>query len=385
MLKKIQQATGPRILALSPMAQSSPSVRKSNTKYLERGHSGNKISGADYNRRQGNQTAQFELNQEMDQMTGEDIEVDGGCAGTDADEEDNDDEEIADVSAPPAHTSSITGSQAGSVHGMRDLRGGIVGQKRRRQPESSDEETVTTRFKLARAKRELDQAKTKSDDEDYAGVDLISDSEEIDRTLEQIEEKIIIDSEEEDGVFSTSNPFFISDWGDLDAMDDQFSISNVSLFEEQIHRAGHTESDAVLEPTAVLDEISLSNPPPRRRVRFADILESASEGSAINSEDQDTTFPDLFLEQNHLDPSFRRAIEYSDDTPGAVFDPYAGWDGMQGSFGLHDDLGEEDSQSLCESSSGYESKFFAAATALLIWQRLTSHVCSGSRRDNRGR
>ena len=345
---------------MSLMAQSPPGVRRSNMRYPERRHNidnMNQMSDANSSIRKRNKAGEAELGREIGQMIGAETGDGGEGAGTEADEEDNDDVEDADVLAPPAHTSNETGSQAGLVHGMKGLRDGKVGQKRRRQRESSDEEIVKARVKTAKARHGLDEAKARSDDEDYAGVDLISDTEEKDRTLEQIEEKIIIDSEEEDGAFLSPNPFLLGDWNGLDPMDDQFSISNVALFEEPIRRSSGTDEDAVFEPTTVLNEPPVSNPPPRRRVRFADILESASEGSAINSEDEDTTFPDLFLQQNHLDPSFRHAIEHADDTREA-FSLYAGWNGMQGSFGLaHDVIEDEDSHSSCESASGYESRF----------------------------
>ena len=55
----------------------------------------------------------------------------------------------------------------------------------------------------------------------------------------------------------------------------------------------------------------------QRHVRFAGVPDSDSDSTTSetsDNEDHGSLFPDIFVEQNSLDPSFRREIEYDDDS-----------------------------------------------------------------------
>lgn len=202
-----------------------------------------------------------------------------------------------------------------------------------------------------------------SSDDDYAGVDLISDSEDDEPDVEVAEEQAIIQSAEEsdaddDDAHNASRPHEDDDASSWNGFDDTIDDGG-AFFEDHIARGYAPDT---VNDVATFDALhgECSDDEPTRRVRF-DVVEESE------SEDEDDMFPDIFLAQNDLDPNFRKAIESNegnDDHIGSS-DDGSYWD-------YHEDerrLGElenveEHSQSASETSSStdYESKWIAASS-----------------------
>jgi hypothetical protein len=157
-----------------------------------------------------------------------------------------------------------------------------------------------------KARRNSTMTDTTSDDDDYAGVDAISDSEEDEPDVEEAEEQAIIESEDEDEQ-PTPRPNdgpTDDDQTSWDGFEDPEEIlgENVQFFDDHISRGYAPDPD--VEAMALFDteeDLRAS-----RRVHFA-----AEDSSS--SEDEENAWPDLFVPQSSLDPSFRRAIENNDD------------------------------------------------------------------------
>ena len=167
---------------------------------------------------------------------------------------------------------------------------------------------------------------TDTSDDDYAGVDLISDSEEDEPDVEEAEEQAIIDSAEEadddeddddDDDFQNtprqSQDDEHSSWNGFEPdSEEDLGIQHNPFFDEQYARTHpsvdtlYTEDDDTASPT--------------RRVRF----DLADSDSADSEDDLDALFPDIFLPQDRLDPSFRRMIEKDEDQESSSNESY--WD-----------------------------------------------------------
>lgn len=204
-----------------------------------------------------------------------------------------------------------------------------------------------------------------SSDDDYAGVELISDSEEDEPDVEVAEEQAIIQSEEEDdddAMQSTPRPSLDDDqssWDGFGDMNSQEVLGDIPFFEDHISRMDapdHDTESAAWNATNGDDSDEESSPDIPRRVRF-----DLSDSSSTISDNEDNIFPDIFLDQNSLDPTFRKIIENGDDNedePGISSDEGSYWD-FRGSDaenvveGSGDD-GQNDSD--CSTgSSGYET------------------------------
>ena len=199
-----------------------------------------------------------------------------------------------------------------------------------------------------------------SSDDDYTGVDLITDSEEDEPDVEVAEEQAIIESEEDedDAIPSASQPNTEDDqssWAGFDLEDDDQLMGDVPFFDEHMARMSAPDLDIEASAWAATSDDAYSSSRRSSRVRF-DLSDSTSTVS-----DDDTIFPDIFLDQNSLDPTFRRAIENdndNDDEPGASSDDGSYWDfrGSEGRGG--EESGGEVDDNKSESSygsSGYES------------------------------
>jgi hypothetical protein len=189
-----------------------------------------------------------------------------------------------------------------------------------------------------------------SSDDDYAGVDLITDSEEEEPDVEVAEEQAIIDSEEEldDGLLPIPQPSVDDDqssWGGFD-LDEQF-MGEGQHFNEQISRMENQDWNTTEDET-------LTRRP--SKVHFED----SDSDSGLSDPEDDTIFPDIFLDQSSLDPNFRRVIENDNDEDegGASSDDGSYWD-FQGSDGHQPEGSDHEEDKKSESSfgsSGYESK-----------------------------
>lgn len=210
--------------------------------------------------------------------------------------------------------------------------------------------------------RELDQAgwrpeeeeiETILEDDDYAGVDLVSDSEEEgnDDALRRQEESFLINAADLD-VQSTS---FQGNMDDMHTFDDLAFSANqpsiyASLFGDTQLEPGLDSVDQQRSPKDVSSlEQHQANPP--RRVRFEDFddLDDTDDEPRIHS------FPDLFGDDLGLATTFHLADAalLADDASdaGSCWD----FDGDQMDLCLDDD-GDEDASSISSSSSDSDRK-----------------------------
>jgi hypothetical protein len=201
-----------------------------------------------------------------------------------------------------------------------------------------------------------------SSDDDYAGVDLISDDDESEPDVEGLEEQAIIDSEaddedEDDDLQSTPRAYVDDDepgWEDYDFT--AAAVPGETFFEE--HMARMHAPDLATEAAAwnaTNSNISEDTGTPGRRVHF-DL--SDSDDSADADQDDDF-FPDIFLDQNRLDPKFRRTIEADDDEdrPGSDDAPW-NFNGSDNDAPVVQSQSTQDNDSdsdMSSGSSGYES------------------------------
>lgn len=212
--------------------------------------------------------------------------------------------------------------------------------------------------------KKLKYAEDTSDD-DYSGVDLVSDSEDDEADVRAAEEAAIIESEfEDDDNESAATPRPVHD-ADVEADEDDDDHSSWGGFD--LESEGHAHSvagtpgptqffaDAVaddqLAESAEVAVAENETTPNVRRVHF-EYSESSSEDSDI----ADDVFPDIFLEQDRLDPRFRREIENdrSRDNLDNVSDDGSFWDFAGDNNGVslnHPTVNESEPESIDESSS----------------------------------
>jgi hypothetical protein len=199
---------------------------------------------------------------------------------------------------------------------------------------------------LAKKTLKITPASDQSSDDDYGGVDLISDSEEDEPDVEVAEERAIIESEEDDNndiALQPGNDDDESSWAGFE-VDDEPPFSSVDpLFDEHIPRTSTPNMYA--EATAW--EATGS-----RRVRF-DLSDSDSSDTEVN------IFPDIFLDQNSLDPQFRQTIEndFNNDNDDPPSEEGSYWDfrGDEVEMTASLDVDEEEGSDGSTGSSGYES------------------------------
>jgi hypothetical protein len=220
-----------------------------------------------------------------------------------------------------------------------------------------------------------------SEDDDYSGVDLISDSEEDEPDVEEAEEKAIIESEEDDPGLSIPQPAqeddVETDWAELDMLDD-----HGDLFEAELD--GIDIPDLFTEAPDWLNTINTEediHPETARRVRF----DLSSDSESALSDAEDNIFPDIFLDQESLNPTFRRTIEndHDNDNDDPPSDDGSYWD-FEGEIEdvdlteppVADPAAEADEDN--ESESSYGSSGYESMTALLHSARLIANVACHS-------
>lgn len=131
-----------------------------------------------------------------------------------------------------------------------------------------------------------------SDSDVYNHVDLISESEEGEPNVEQVEERNIIESEEADDLNTTSANIEASDgWEGLE-LDDGLFLEDVPFFDEQYCPTDSNILDGELElfPSAnIFDELPSPLPPSPspRRVRFKEPISQLSNDSDMDSDSRD--------------------------------------------------------------------------------------------------
>lgn len=222
------------------------------------------------------------------------------------------------------------------------------------------------------SKLKLKKQSVTSDDSDYSGVDLISDSEEDEPDVEDAEEQAIIESEMEGDVVQPqqygTDEIVHGTWNGFEVED--LNDPGAAYFEEQV--ATGDIPDVFLDATGWIEEAELESedeeeslPETARRVRF-DLSDSDSSPSDAEDNDHDSIFPDIFMDQGSLDPGFRRTIEndHNKDNDDPLSDDGSYWDFNGDEAELPDDVvdaaiaNEEVTSS--EESSGYESMFIRA-------------------------
>jgi hypothetical protein len=156
-----------------------------------------------------------------------------------------------------------------------------------------------------------------SSSDDYEGVDLISDSDEEEKDVEKAEVEALINEISDEDLQTTPRPTQDDDQISLDgSYDDQGSwngftdqdqdlLGDQPFFDEHMARAV-LATEATLYPT--VSPLS-DDEPDTRRVRF----DLGSDTSSTISDDSNHGFPDLFVDQNELDPYFRREVENDAD------------------------------------------------------------------------
>lgn len=184
-------------------------------------------------------------------------------------------------------------SQAGHTHEERAGPQIMTGQKRIRSASPEGEDSTSTGQNELRRAEKVDVAEDISDADDYAGVDQISDFEEVeDDNIEQFEEGVIIASE--DGGLDDFFPALdhspkvplVNRLGGFFIGDGQNHPSETPYFDQEYYRSGYnTADDAELHNPTVIG--CNQGPPPltyseRRLVRFE--LRSLSDSSPINDE-----------------------------------------------------------------------------------------------------
>jgi hypothetical protein len=185
-----------------------------------------------------------------------------------------------------------------------------------------------------------------SSDDDYAGVDLISDSEEDEPDVEVAEEQAIIDSAEEDDddLHSTPRPSQDDDqssWNGFDVESEDDLGEHNPFFNEQFGRT-HPSVNALFEVN--------DNTSPTRRVRF----DLSDDNTADSEDDLEGLFPDIFLPQDRLDPGFRRLLERDDDQDSSGNESYWDINNSDENSPSKQDGADSDSDSDSAGSSGYD-------------------------------
>lgn len=220
---------------------------------------------------------------------------DGGTRdskGAETEEPCEDDEDGYDL-APSACTIE-DGKQSGPYIKLNTYNlNGTNGSRKRRLEDSDDD----ARYRNVSKKRVREGVTVVdgSDDEDYAGVDLISDSEEEEPGVEQLEEKMIIDSidtEEENGLFEGGSMFPPLRGGSSDEVWEGFDLDDGLLFSDSPFFDDHVSHDETnilateidfFNSAAFLENVPLSVLPETRRVRFAEPLVLAKQSSCTDS------------------------------------------------------------------------------------------------------
>ncbi|KAK3940172.1 hypothetical protein QBC46DRAFT_130419 [Diplogelasinospora grovesii] len=194
----------------------------------------------------------------------------------------------------------------------------------------------TTPVKASKKRRGSDSSSSLdlSDDDGYSGVEDVSDSDDDDdEHVFAAEEEHIISQSSRKRSLSTPRP----------VQDEDEDADEEEENDEEEEEAGDDEEeeadeDAGADETTSWDGI-LSDPddntaaeqldnyiqeqevvPVERHVRFAGVPDSDSDSDSTTtdaSEDIQSFFPDIFIDQNQLDPAFRREIENDDESSGS--------------------------------------------------------------------
>lgn len=158
-------------------------------------------------------------------------------------------------------------------------------------------------------------------DDDYDGVDMISNSDDEEKSMRKAEEKLMAQDEDDD---DESNAALARRLSLSSQNSNQADLAYLEFNDDYL-----LGDDPFSQPWLDADEImaapeffregspltrteSEQTVPPQRRVRFEERAEADMSDETDSDNDSDF-FPDLFIQQDHLDPRFRRLIEKDDD------------------------------------------------------------------------
>lgn len=232
----------------------------------------------------------------------------------DGDDNETDESDKSDEFAPSETHHQKRGHQTGLSVSLSNTKidGGVTTRKRAWSNRVHDEDEVARPAKTP--KPLIGNQKLALDDEDnYDAVDLISESDD-DDNMEKDEEKLIIQSEEEnDNVEVGQHPRSETSesWDGFPDCDVP-TIEEDTFFSEHFARTDSYSTYELYSPDAkVFPGFSSPTPPPAptRRVRFVDDVGGSSPSTSNETEVDQNTFPDLFMQQDKLDPSFRKLLE----------------------------------------------------------------------------
>ena len=296
------------------------------------------------------------------------------------DENDQGNSEEPEVHAPSGPITRKRGHQTGlSVTFSNTNIGGVhAGSKRELSVSTVDSEIKTRPRKISKVEpppsvdapdfglRGPPQEDPTAWDSDYGEVDAISESEEDmgDSDIEREEEQRIIQSIEHEAATMAKRGHSVDSWAD-------FSLEVAPVDDESQFFSEHF---ALTEPNSEQDatgpegfpRTSTSDPPPVRRVRFADLESSSSGSSATNSEAEDFAFPDLLLEQERMPSKAAISIiEHEEDANDFSDGSYWDFEGpMPVLLSRAKTPLPSDRQRSSSSSSGYESMCLLVLTVI---------------------
>ncbi|KAL2262396.1 hypothetical protein VTK26DRAFT_1445 [Humicola hyalothermophila] len=162
-----------------------------------------------------------------------------------------------------------------------------------------------------------------SDDDGYSGVDEVSDSDEDDEehVVAAEEEHIISNATRKRASLNSPRPLVMEDDDDdadeeSEGDDDDDAVSeNGDPVDDSVSWNGlSSDNDELAAPELLSSDHDRHDVPVERHVRFAGVPDSDSDSTTSETSDSiNDFFPDIFVEQSALDPSFRREIENDDD------------------------------------------------------------------------
>jgi hypothetical protein len=167
-----------------------------------------------------------------------------------------------------------------------------------------------------------------NDNDNYSGVDDISDDEDDDEDDVFAAEEQAIMGEDTPSPGSTPRPHAESteDWlndgdheEDEDDYDEDLDESNSVTANDHTDDSGSWEGIPSDVPELPVDSLfdQESEHVPHRRVRFNVPSDDSSSDSTEDDDDHGEWYPDIFVDQSSLDPSFRRQIEKEQDESSA--------------------------------------------------------------------
>ncbi|KAI9811302.1 MAG: hypothetical protein M1832_000916 [Thelocarpon impressellum] len=157
---------------------------------------------------------------------------------------------------------------------------------------------------------------TSDDDAAYKAVDLISDSDSDEPDVEEAEERNIIDEAASSAAGTAAlpcspPPSVASDWEGFEIPDPLFSAEGGDPYsQDNPYFADELELYNVAN---ALDRDSPVPAPESKRVRFQDDVACSDSPSSVTTDGDEDVFPDLFMQQDLLDPQFRQMIENDQD------------------------------------------------------------------------